>query len=257
MRKIKKYLRGLLNHFQLYGFNGIVVFFKITLNLSEKIHLPNYEFPLLIRKNTSDKFVFRQIFIDKDYDIDFRIKPQIIIDAGANTGLSAIFFTNKFPKAKVFSIEPENSNFKCLLENTKYYKNILCLQNALSNIPNQKIETISLGLGKWGFTTRVINDIENSKNENIINSITIDEIVSEYNIKHIDILKIDIEGGEKELFESNYSKWIPITKYIIIEFHDRMKDRCKDTFFNAINKYNFSYFIKGENYIFVNNDLIL
>jgi hypothetical protein len=45
-------------------------------------------------------------------------------------------------------------------------------------------------------------------------------IFSNYNLEYLDLLKIDIEGGEKQLFESNYENWLPKTKCIIIELHD-------------------------------------
>jgi hypothetical protein len=55
------------------------------------------------------------------------------------------------------------------------------------------------------------------------------------------LLKIDIEGGEKQLFESNYENWLPKTKCIIIELHDGVLKEAQN-FFKAISKYDFSYF---------------
>ena len=78
----------------------------------------------------------------------------------------------------------------------------------------------------------------------------------EYNFPKIDILKLDIEGSEKELFETNFEDWLPKTKILIIELHDAMKTGCSKSVFNAISKYDFSFSIKGENIIFTNNAII-
>jgi hypothetical protein len=70
---------------------------------------------------------------------------------------------------------------------------------------------------------------------------------------HIDILKLDIEGSEKEVFETGYEHWLPKINILIIELHDKMKKGCSRAVFNAISKYDFSFDIKGENIIFTNN----
>ena len=70
---------------------------------------------------------------------------------------------------------------------------------------------------------------------------------------HIDVLKLDIEGSEKEVFEEGYENWLPKTKLLLVELHDKMKKGCSRSVLNAVNKYDFSFDIKGENIIFTNN----
>ena len=55
-----------------------------------------------------------------------------------------------------------------------------------------------------------------------------------------------------EVFESNTEGWLPKTRVLIIELHDRMKPGCSKAVFNAIGKHNFSLDMKGENLIFTN-----
>lgn len=63
----------------------------------------------------------------------------------------------------------------------------------------------------------------NQKSANSIEAITIDTIMQQQGWTGIDILKVDIEGSEKELFSANYQKWLPVTKVIFVEVHDGMK----------------------------------
>ena len=53
----------------------------------------------------------------------------------------------------------------------------------------------------------------------------------------------------KIVFESNFEKWLPKTKVIIIELHDRMRKGSSKAFFTALSNYNFSIAHRGENII--------
>ena len=97
-----------------------------------------------------------------------------------------------------------------------------------------------------------MSKIEGVPGLNKVLTINIDEILNQNNWDIVDIVKIDVEGAEKELFDSNFERWIPRTKCIIIELHDRMKKGCSKSFFKAISKYNFSCELRGENLILIN-----
>jgi hypothetical protein len=68
------------------------------------------------------------------------------------------------------------------------------------------------------------------------------------------LLKLDIEGSEKEVFEKNYETWLPNTKMLIIEVHDHMRKGAAKSVFAAMNKYNFSFSMNQEKLIFINQD---
>jgi FkbM family methyltransferase len=179
--------------------------------------------------------------------------PETIIDAGANIGLAAVYFANKYPKSTIVSIEPETTNFNVLQKNVQHYPSVHPLNKALSN-KKEVLRVEDVGLGHWGFMTSSIPESET----NVVNSIestTLSEIMTQFKFDHLDIVKIDIEGYEKELFESDYEDWVPKTRCLIIELHDRMKMGCSTSFFSCISKYNFSFSMQGENLIFINNDL--
>lgn len=89
----------------------------------------------------------------------------------------------------------------------------------------------------------------NSSDEYDIKAITITEILRQFNYNQIDILKIDIEGAEKELFSENYKDWLGKVDVLIIELHDRMKKGCSDSFYSAVKQYDFNKTEKGENII--------
>jgi FkbM family methyltransferase len=200
--------------------------------------------PLIIRKNTSDIEVFKQIFTQKDYEFDYGLTPKFIIDGGANVGYSSIFFARKFKNAKIIAIEPERSNFEVLKKNTAKYGNIIPLNKGLwpkkgyLKIYNQEY-------GKYACMTKEVKKDEGYD----VEVVTIDDLLRMSNCKEIDVLKLDIEGAEKELFSKNTDKWLIKVNLIIIELHEGMKPGCNKAFFSAIKKYNFTKETRGENLI--------
>lgn len=239
----------IVSHFQVLGVQGVLFLFKrhIKFIKSFSILLPKYKYPILLRNNTTDVCVFYQVFLAKSYDIFYGLDPKVIIDCGANIGLSVLFYKNKFPDAKIIAVEPEISNFELLQKNTERYNNIFCIKRGIWNRSTDLV--IKEGnKGNWDFVTEEVN----SKNSNVnkISAVSINEIINTYNIEQIDILKIDIEGSERELFDMNFEKWLKITKVLIIELHDGLKPGASKSFFKAVSKYDFHMSRKNENLIF-------
>ena len=255
MKKVFRLINTLITYTKIFGLGrGTLIFYKIKSRNTERVSLKNIRYPIKLRGNSSDYLAFDQIFTDKEYDIDLPFTPKVIIDAGANIGLAAIFFTNRYPESTIISIEPEESNFNLLKENTHKYPNIIALNHALSDKPNQDLAIVDKGYGNWGFMTEpIIDDVHDTTN--LVKTITIQDIITKYNLEVIDLLKIDIEGFEKELFETDSESWLPLTRCLIIELHDRMKEGCSKSFFSAISKHNFSFSQRGENLIFINNKI--
>lgn len=106
------------------------------------------------------------------------------------------------------------------------------------------------GYGKWGFVTEEVN----SPGRGIIQAMTIDDILKKSGCDQIDILKLDVESAEREIFSENYDNWLPKVKVLIIEIHDWIKDGCSDSFYSAIKKYNFKKTKSGENIVLTRID---
>ena len=233
-------------------------YFLVNMLLSlgiNKIYLRKVVFPIHLRSKSSDLLVFHQIFTFQEYDIKIGFVPKFIIDAGANIGLASVFFSNKFPESKIVAIEPERSNFEMLERNTKHYSNIFLLKRVLTNEPNLSFDVIDKGYGNWGFVTAIKELKYSGKLIETVKTITIDEILIDNNLEYLDLLKIDIEGGEKQLFDTNYESWLPKTRCVIIELHDGINKGSSKSFFKAISKFDFSYYNRGENLLFINNEI--
>ena len=213
------------------------------------VYLESLKHPFAYRNE--DFPIVKSILEDSEYDLSFisNFKPETIIDCGGHIGTASVYFANKYPDAKIYTVEPEINNFKILTYNTIFYDNITRFRSAIWN-KKTKVKVCDNGFGLAGhMIEEAANNITDS---NIIESMTISEIMNLSKSQSIDILKIDIEGSEKELFISNtVDNWLSKVKVLMIELHDRMKEGCFDTFIKAVSKYNWYFAFSKENLVLV------
>jgi FkbM family methyltransferase len=231
---------------------GLKLYYKFRYGKTECLQLSELKHPLYMTPNTIDNSSFQEIFLDEEYSIDypkFEHEDLFIIDAGANIGFSSVFYANKFPKATIVSIEPDTVNFNQLEKNTGKYEQINLRKGAVWN-KNVFIEVVDKGWGTRGYIVEEVKE----KSDASMTGFSISSLMSDFKVDRIDILKMDIEGSEQEVFESDYENWLPKTKCIIIEFHDRMREGSSAIVRETIAKYNFSSFENGENVVFINQD---
>lgn len=201
--------------------------------------------PLFLRVPSSDVPTFEQVFISKQYEFGVKWAPKYIIDAGANIGLAAVYFANKFPDARIVAIEPEASNLEILRRNVAPYPNITVACAALWH-EDSTIDLVDPGLGNWGFMVQAGHDGERyGPVVHTVRSVTVDAVMRQYGIDHVDILKMDIEGSEREVF-GDPSAWIDAVDAMIVELHDRMKPGCSRSFYLGSADFE-NEWLQGEN----------
>lgn len=200
-----------------------------------------YPNPIFLRKATSDIATFRKVILENEYALPITISPEFIIDAGANIGVSAIWFSKHYPKAKIIALEPEPGNFSMLLKNTSGYPNIFPIKAALWHEATQ-LHVISYGKMD-NFQVASNEDLNNDAflkqkmqqlNGTILfscESVTVQNLMHQFNMNRVGLFKMDIEGSEKEVFE-NASGWIHQTDVMAVELHERWKPGSARSFYN-------------------------
>ena len=188
------------------------------------------EFSLKIRSNYSDSKVALSSLGSREYEITSCENPKVYFDAGANIGTSSMYFASNFKNAQIIAIEPEISNFNLPVENTRRYKNITTINVGIWS-ENCEREIKNRSTGAWGYT--IVEDAcQPCATMHSIKCVTIDSLMDELNIDSVDILKIDIEGAEKEVL-TDPSKWIDRVQIMIIELHDKILPGCELAFNKA------------------------
>ncbi len=195
---------------------------------------------IVLRGGTTDVYCFEKIFLHEEYKSPFADseQPKLIIDGGANVGLASLYFAAKYPAANIFAIEPNAANFKMLERNCAALPNIVLKKAALW--PTS---------AKVSMSKRAVNDHWSYSVIDAVNgdtdTITVTDIMREAKADKIDLLKLDIEGAERELFRN--SPWLKDVGQIVIELHDRYKRDCSRSFYKAVVSRDFRQELRGEN----------
>ena len=189
---------------------------------------------LFVRPNTPDVGVAASC-LRGEFDPAFEAlgEPRygLIIDAGGYIGTAAIAFAMRFPKATVITIEPDTKNFEILKCNVAGWPNIHPIKAALSNVAG-KTELYDRGSGPWGLTI-VANPADRAAAPmGQVDVVTVDDLLALVGAAGIDILKLDIEGGEARVLAGN-PPWLERTSVIFAELHDRIVPGCIDLWLAA------------------------
>ena len=201
--------------------------------------------PIALRGRSTDILCFDKIFINREYQIPFDTKPKLIIDAGANTGFSALYFALRYPDAIIIAVEPEIRNFQLLQMNCAQFSRIKPLHGALWSITGSVPLTDSVDGEAWAFT---IGRSDKSIVD-VVRAYSVPELLEISGFKQIDILKLDIEGSERELFSKN-TTWLNYTSIIAIELHDGFEPGCSRAVYQRLVERQFHQAIRGENVFF-------
>jgi FkbM family methyltransferase len=126
---------------------------------------------------------------------------EVIFDIGSHTGESTLDYLKNFPGARVFAFEPDKTNFSAAFASTGEYRDRCRLYPyALAdsdgtadfnvNTHNGTHSLLEIGAVElWREPARTAQKVT-------VETRSLDRFAAEHNISKIDILKIDIQGGE-------------------------------------------------------------
>jgi len=193
-----------------------------------RIKVKGLAYRVVSRTATSDIFEFTHLLGWRQVPFDLPIRPTFIVDAGANVGYSALRFQKEFPGAKIVALEPEERNAMQFKKNCAFYSNI-SLETAALWATSTRLRIRALDAGANAY------QVEESPHGEI-RALSIDEIMQRHHLPRIDLLKVDIEGSEKEVFSHpNAKTWLRSVGMILIEIHDDLvAEGCHDAVERAL-----------------------
>jgi FkbM family methyltransferase len=152
------------------------------------------------------------VFVHQLYRIEEIAEPRTIVDLGANVGYATLYFALRYPEAKIYAFEPHPEHF----EQLQQLISLNGLQGRVSAMNAAVgVEPAFLYLSNEGTCSRVL--AESTANAVAVKMIDFYEWASE--IAPIDLLKIDIEGGEFAILSDQRFSALSC-KHIIMEAHN-------------------------------------
>jgi FkbM family methyltransferase len=203
------------------------------------VYLPkkyrNFNWGIAAENKWFKKTVEKEIFLDDVYQKFFKVEEgDIVFDVGASAGPFTYFIKEQKPE-KVYCFEPHSELYKTLVENVSA-PNVICVNQA---ILGEDGDTETLGLFNPDLTETCMEE-----NRSTVSAVTLKSFIKKNNIKKIDFLKTDCEGGEYDMFNDENLPWIKNNvKKIVGEFHlntPELKEKFRhfrDTYLKQFNNY--------------------
>lgn len=174
--------------------------------------------PIVGRAGTHDGTVFRQIYVWGELDAPFPFSPQSIVDAGANIGVTTRYLAHRFPEAQVISLEIDPDNLSLLRRNVAHLHQVEVRGQALwGHRGSVTIENPNAATDGYRAIERPGGEIE---------AIGIADLLDEAGIDTLDLLKMDVEGAERDIFSLAPERWLHRVRMILVELHDRYRPGC-------------------------------
>lgn len=158
-------------------------------------------------------FAYNEIFLDEIYKFRSAEESPVIIDIGANIGLSILYFKKLYPEARITGYEADPYIFDYLkknlenndIRNVRLVNKAVWINNTTLNFFSEKADG-----GKIETSSRA--------NESTIKveAADIKEILN--NHPEIDFLKMDIEGAEHQVIPES-SGLLDKVQHIFVEYH--------------------------------------
>ena len=178
-------------------------------------------------------------------------RVRFIVDAGANIGDETIRFRFFHPDATIVAIEPAPDNFRLLEMNTWSDPKVRRIKGGLwsKDCPLR----VDPGPTNEGFRVSEAD----APDQTTVSAVSIETILKTFHALEIDILKLDIEGSEFEVFSTNTWGWIQKVKVFIFECPDNDRPGTTMVIFDALKQWNLKYrcFVSGENIVLIRDDV--
>lgn len=180
---------------------------------TERVSLRSLGGPVTIRSHTSDISVLNELVVWRGYTEPAELleTPGSIVDLGANTGLAARWFQARWPGARVVAVEPESGNVEMLRRNLSPDDTRVV---PLAVGGDRRTAPLYTENGEFAYTLCGTPTGATT----MVQVVTLPEALHADEAADIGLLKVDIEGSERELF-ADCGDWITSVRQLIVECH--------------------------------------
>jgi FkbM family methyltransferase len=179
---------------------------------------------LWLRTRGGDLFVLHEVFGTDCYALPGTVieDATVIVDLGANVGLTTLYYAARAPRARIVAVEPNPSNVAILRKNVDVLgSRVSVLEAAIAAVGGEA--RFDDSREAWGGAISSAGTIT-------VRALSLDDLIEQHRLDHIDVLKVDIEGGEVDLFIPG-ARWPDRVKCVVAELHHPYTFEAFEQFF--------------------------
>jgi len=194
---------------------------------------------LFYRLDRSDIHAIHEIWIEETYRLTPGLQPSVIIDLGANIGLASLWLAKRYQATRVIAVEPSEANASLTWMNLS--ANGVSAE-VLEAAVGSEDGTVLFDAGPGATCGRVVDyNAPDGSGQRVGAAQTAVRLMSMATILRllpedavVDLVKLDIEGGEENLLSGDVS-WLYRVKALIAELHPNLIDypKVKKTILNS------------------------
>jgi FkbM family methyltransferase len=174
---------------------------------------------LAIRRNLWDAEIVREIFLEQPYTRNVTLPPNpVIVDIGGYIGDFALYAVKYLDAARVVTYEPTRENFAMLMHNIElngYADRITAVRKAVGDSGEMQLNVQKLDGGEIHVSSRWYPDAE----RRTVPSVSLAELLDAHRLGSVDLLKVDCEGGEYDIFPNAPDAVLDRITNIAFEYH--------------------------------------
>lgn len=184
--------------------------------------LPKFQGPFRMRTGTSDAMFFRALangWEFPEYEVPIQINPRTVLDLGANIGVESIILARTYPGARILAVEALPENIKFLEFNVQQFENVEVVPYGIGSHTEVRNFVLSDDPWNWGGGGINFSDPGVDMDALTVPVLGVSDMLERYNVRNVDLIKIDIEGGEHEVLTNFPPQILRETKCIVGELH--------------------------------------
>jgi len=215
-RKTFVYPGKLLATFSIRECARFLIAYLLNQQLLE-IRSKKFPWPFWLRPRTSDIRVAYEIFTNAELSMEWPLPnpPKTIIDGGANVGYATMAFKERWPESSIVAVEPDADNFAILKRNCASLSSIELVRKGIWGTTCRLRVRPGSPTENWGWQF----EPDTSETAEGIPAESIPMLLARFPKSHCDLLKLDIEGGETNVFQQEDLSWLNRVSVILIETH--------------------------------------
>ncbi|MGH3764587.1 MAG: FkbM family methyltransferase [Pseudonocardiaceae bacterium] len=188
----------------------------------------------VVRSRLSDMFVLRELFVHQTYRFPYAqyLDPvERVVDIGSNVGLSALYFSLWFPNAEVVCVEPDEDSVGMIYRNRAansfdWYVECSAIGSAEGRV--------TLYASEWAASSSTNKSVADARRsapnrpecrlgarQVTVPVITVDGLLDSLRWDRVDILKMDVEGAEEDVFLHGDPAWLDRVRILVLDIHHK------------------------------------